>query len=159
MSIAVTIDDEGRHFFWDDHDPTGLAIYLEEADVVVTFNGKGFDIPMIASLAGRELELADHYDICEEVRKVIGTSKGYKLTEICERTLGHGKITSGALAPFLAMEGRWAQLVSYCVHDVELTRELYQYILQHGTIKGVSNEEIPIQAPSHYPQSGVCPAS
>lgn len=145
MSAAVTIlYEEGRQtiHLWDDHKAEALAMYLEEADLVVTFNGQDFDLPLIAALAGREIQLTEHYDICKVVRKAAKQRKGYKLNDICIRTLGRGKTGEGAMAPTLAAQGRWAELFEYCLRDVELTRDLFWYIVVNKFILDTSGEPL-----------------
>jgi hypothetical protein len=43
------------------------AVHLENSDCLVTFNGKGFDIPCLEGCLGRSIHLKTQYDIMEEI--------------------------------------------------------------------------------------------
>lgn len=129
ISIAVTIADSGETKYWDDHNVEALAFYLESADTVVTYNGTRFDLCIIAALAGRHLNLQRHYDLCREI-----SGPRCSLDSLAKGTLGVGKNNDALLAPTLARQGKWAELVSYCHNDVILLQKLYHYAQEHGMI-------------------------
>lgn len=128
---ALTLDDAVRH--------------LELADLVVGFNSREFDKPCIEGIIGRRLELGAHCDLLAEVWRRVGRKKGYKLSQICERTLGLEKNGSGASAPQLYAEGRYAELFDYCLNDVHITRMLYNHIIDHKYIIDVDGFELPFE--------------
>lgn len=127
MSCAITIADPGHIVrVWDDHTTEALAAYLESADTVVTWNGFRFDLRVIEGLLGRALLLREHIDLKLERR-----AKG--LDDEAQKILGRGKTGHGEDAPSLATEGRWAELIQYCIDDVELTRDIYYATLEDST--------------------------
>ena len=136
MSIAVTIEEPGNITrVWDDHTIEALAAYLEAADEVVTWNGFRFDIRVIESLLGRTLLLQDHRDLKMEFGEPLSLEKAG------QRYVGRGKTGHGEDAPALATEGRWGELVQYCIDDVELTRDVYHATTQEGSECGIMGEE------------------
>lgn len=122
---------------WDDHCAGELADYLEEADLVVTFNGKHFDLPIVSAIAGRDLHLKRHYDIREEIVKQVGQfTRGYNLAALGERVLGRSKSRSSAHLGQLVVEGRFAELFQHALEDVELTEALLWVIIRNRALDG-----------------------
>lgn len=130
---------------WDRHNIKGLVDLLEAADTVVSFNGIGFDLPIISALYGREVKPKKHFDILAEIWVALrGKKKGWGLDPVCQRTLGRGKSGSGEHAPILWLQGKYAEVFDYCLRDVELTEDLYFHIMEVGSIKGPDGEELKI---------------
>ena len=130
---------------FDDNTTEPLIEHLMAADRIVSYNGIGFDIPCIAALHGKPVQHPRHIDILRLIWDALGKMrKGYKMDQVAERTVGMRKTGSGALAPKLAREGRYAELFQYCLQDVLITRALWHHIEACGTIIGVDDEEIPI---------------
>jgi DEAD/DEAH box helicase domain-containing protein len=128
-----------------------LADHLEAAPVVLSFNGVGFDIPFIEGCLGRRLDLKHHLDLLQLVWDAIaGKKKGNTLGELSRRTLGITKSGSGVMAPELSSRGQWAQLHSYCIQDVSLTRQLFQYAQIHGGVIGANGALLRLNLPSWF---------
>lgn len=138
--------------------PTQLELlvqHLEEAAVVVSFNGKGYDIPVIENLIGRPLVLKQHIDLFEMIVAVTGDLKGYGLEAVAKTTLGRGKLGKGVWASELyerALKGgedgaaALFELVGYCGGDVRLTRDLLLFVREYSYIlspKGIVNLILP----------------
>jgi hypothetical protein len=144
----------GRYHLYDGHTLDSLGDHLEDADLVVSFNGRGFDVPALSGVLGRRLHLPRHYDLLKEIWDVAGRFyKGWKLHDVCMRTLGVGKTGHGEHAPVLAQQGRWAELFDYNLHDVWLTRELYNHVLKHGFVVDPDGEALELEAPEEYGQA------
>jgi DEAD/DEAH box helicase domain-containing protein len=58
-----------------------------------------------------------------------------KLDHLAFATLGRGKSGHGLEAIRLYQAGKWEELARYCLDDVRITYELYEYGLKHGHIK------------------------
>jgi len=152
---ALVIHDltEGWPYFYDDHTAHVAARHLERADVVVGFRSHAFDIPCLEGVVGRCLALREHVDLYREVarinaeRGVVGQKGDFTLDAICRRTLGRGKNDSGAHAPQLAREGRWAQLFHYCLNDVRLTTDLFLHVCRKGGLVNVGRTFLPVPLP------------
>ena len=56
----------------------------------------------------------------------------FSLDGLSEGTLGLKKIGHGAHAPLLYQEGKYAELLAYNLHDVRLTRELFDFMLEYN---------------------------
>jgi DEAD/DEAH box helicase domain-containing protein len=106
---------------------------LEAADALVTWNGDHFDIPLLNKYYSGDLTKIRSLDLMKEVQKSLG--RRLKLATVGEATLGKGKSGHGAEAIEWWRNGEIDKLIAYCIDDVKLTRELYDYALEHGYLK------------------------
>lgn len=67
----------------------------------------------------------------------------FNLDAMAKATLGSvGKLGHGAFAPVLYKEGRIPELFQYNLQDVRLTKQLFNFILDHGHVKGADGREV-----------------
>lgn len=145
VSVMCVMDiDTGVYSFYGGETLETGAVHLENSDCLVTFNGKGFDIPCLEGVLGRNLRLKSQYDILEEIWAAMETEKvkGTGLGPTCERTLGITKLQTGTKAPELYQQGRFPELYSYCLHDVYLTFMLFTHIVANGFVIGPDGDKI-----------------
>jgi DEAD/DEAH box helicase domain-containing protein len=112
---------------------------LEEASLVVGFNIKRFDYPVLEPYLKRSLKNLPTLDIMEEVERFLGHR--LSLDTLVKATLGEGKTGHGLDAIRYFREGELEKLKSYCLADVRLTRDLYEYGKQHGHMKYQKNSD------------------
>ena len=105
---------------------------LQSASVVVSFNGIGFDLPLLSGCLKAPLQLQEHFDLMRVVQEITG--RRYSLDELARCTLGQGKTGHGMSAPVLYRESNFARLHTYNIKDVELTRDLFFFLLSHGYV-------------------------
>ncbi len=125
---------------------TDLLKLFKNTELVIGFNSKYFDFPVLQPYYDNfDLSQIPHLDILEEITKKLGHR--LKLESVAQSTLGYGKSGSGLDAIKYLQEGDWESLIKYCLDDVKVTKELYEYGLNHGHIfytnYGVK-EKIPI---------------
>lgn len=106
---------------------------LERADMLIGFNSDAFDIPLLNRYYPGSLTHIRSLDLLSEVQKVLG--RRIRLQSLAEATLGRGKSGDGLKAGEWWKEGRKDEVAKYCIEDVRLTRELYDYALAHGILK------------------------
>ncbi len=106
---------------------------LERADVLITFNGDHFDIPLLDKYYSGDLTKIKSLDILKEVRKAIGFRVG--LDNIASATLGKGKIGHGLEAIDWWRAGEIDKIIKYCIGDVQITKEVYDYAIANNTLK------------------------
>jgi DEAD/DEAH box helicase domain-containing protein len=166
VSILCIWDErEGRPYFYDDHTLSEAAERLSAADLVVGFNSAWFDVPLIENHLLRNLPLREHLDLFSLVRSALdreGKSfKGHGLGALASQTIGRGKNGESAHAPKLAGDGRWGELVSYCLEDVLLTRDLGHFIAKEGYVIDREGERLLLSVPPWYisPQTAQAPSS
>jgi uncharacterized protein YprB with RNaseH-like and TPR domain len=145
--VAVHDDVIERTLLYNEHDLEECVEHLNDADLLITFNGIEFDTPCLESITGYSI-LPPQYDILREVWKALGKrQKGYRLGEICER-LGLGAKTSdGKRATDMYRDGDFYHLYSYCRNDVKLTRRLADFINENGYILTPDGDELPMPRP------------
>lgn len=123
---------------WDDRYHIYLADNLgdfqalvDRAEEVVGFNSIAFDDRLCAA---NGLKVQTTYDLLCQVRIAAGmpphyvkdvTRPGYSLEKLAVANLGYGKSGSGALAPQLWQQGKYGQVIDYCLGDVAIAKGLY----------------------------------
>ena len=133
VSYVGVIDDEGREYdFWED-DMDNLMKLMSLSDMIVHYNGFTFDMPVLANYLGDTVLKLPQLDLMVAVAKKIGFRP--KLDDLTKATLGHGKIGKGYDAVKYWASGDLENLKKYCLEDVRLTRQTYEYGIQNGSIK------------------------
>ena len=105
---------------------------LETADMLITFNGDHFDIPLLNKYYAGDLTKIKSLDLLVEVRNSLG--RRIKLDSIAEATLGKNKIAHGLEAITWWKNGEIDKIVKYCLEDVKITKEIYEYALKNGKL-------------------------
>ena len=113
---------------------------LEEADILIGFNSNHFDIPLLNKYYHGDLNNIQSLDLLEEVRKSIGRRVG--LGNIAEATLGYGKSGHGLQAVEWWKKGDIESIKKYCIDDVKVTKEVYEYAMQNKKLKYKDGEII-----------------
>lgn len=157
----ITFDIETRNIFSDvnSNDPTALDIsvvcihdslndsyssylqedlpklwpILEQADMLITFNGDHFDIPLLNKYYSGDLGKIKSLDLLVEVKNSLG--RRIKLDTIAEATLGTNKSGHGLQAVEWWKTGEIDKIIKYCIEDVKITKQLYDYALSNGKLK------------------------
>ncbi len=106
---------------------------LEKTDLLIGFNSDHFDIPILNKYYAGDLRKIKSVDLMKEIKSVLGRRIG--LNAIAEATLGKKKSGHGADANIWWRNGERQKVVDYCIDDVKLTKELYDYALAHGHLK------------------------
>ncbi|NNM83807.1 hypothetical protein HKL94_01125 [Candidatus Parcubacteria bacterium] len=106
---------------------------LERTDMLIGFNSDTFDIPLLNRYYPGDLSHIRSLDLLAEVAKVLG--RRIRLQSLAEATLGKSKSGDGLKAGEWWKEGKIEKVRAYCIEDVRITRELYEYALRHGILK------------------------
>ncbi|MEK7602408.1 MAG: ribonuclease H-like domain-containing protein [Patescibacteria group bacterium] len=106
---------------------------IEKADVLIGFNSDSFDIPLLNHYYPGDLTKIRSLDLLSEVYKSLG--RRIRLQSLAEATLGHGKSADGVKAVEWWQQGLHDKVREYCLQDVKVTRELYDYARKHGKLK------------------------
>lgn len=106
---------------------------LEQADMLITFNGDHFDIPLLNKYYPGDLTKIKSLDLLSEVKNSLG--KRVKLDTIAQATLGIKKSGHGLEAVHWWKTGEIDNIVKYCIDDVKITKDLYDYALEKGILK------------------------
>lgn len=110
-----------------------LLELLKNAELLIGFNSKSFDLAVLQPYyKDFDLMTIPHLDILEEIVYALGHR--LKLESVAQSTLGYGKSGSGLDAIMYYRSHDWDNLIKYCLDDVKVTKELYEYGLSHGNI-------------------------
>lgn len=106
---------------------------LEQADVVVGFNIDGFDMPTFTDYYQGDIGRIPTLDLMGRIK----TSAGHRigLDAVAQETLGVGKTGDGLDAIKYYQTGQLDKLRDYCLQDVAVTRDVYDFGLQKGFVK------------------------
>ncbi|MGA1047123.1 MAG: ribonuclease H-like domain-containing protein [Minisyncoccia bacterium] len=105
-----------------------LETDLKQANLLVGFNSDHFDIPILNKYYQFDLFSIASFDILREFRAKIGKRLG--LDAIAGMTLGTHKSGTGANAMTLYREGKLQELADYCLNDVKLTKDMFEYCIE-----------------------------
>jgi DEAD/DEAH box helicase domain-containing protein len=133
--IVVAIHDSltDEYSSYEKEDLPKLWPILEHADFLIGFNSDSFDIPLLNRYYPGDLAHVASLDLLTEVQKVLG--RRIRLQSLAEATLGRGKSGDGLKAGEWWREGKKDLVHKYCIEDVRLTRELYDYAVKNGKLK------------------------
>lgn len=106
---------------------------FESVDLLVGYNSIQFDMPALSPYYVGDLLSLPNLDIMLELEKELSYRPG--LDAVAKETLGVQKIGKGLDALRYYHDGEWDKLTKYCLRDVEVTRDLYDYGLKHGKLK------------------------
>jgi hypothetical protein len=107
-----------------------LTRVLKEAELIIGFNLIGFDWPVLSAELGDWVYDLPTLDLMIEAQRGVGHR--VSLDSLAKTTLGGGKLASGLDALEYYRAGDWVRLERYCLEDVKLTRDLYEYAKEHG---------------------------
>ncbi|MEW6610239.1 MAG: ribonuclease H-like domain-containing protein [Patescibacteria group bacterium] len=147
VSVVGTYDsEEDKYRAYREEELNELEQKLSRKPMLVGFNIKGFDIPVLQPHLSLSLVSLPVVDIMDD----LALSLGYRvsLESVARGTLGKGKTGHGLEAIRLYREGKWDELIEYCLQDVRLTKEIYEYGREKGYVKffaGWETYEVPVK--------------
>jgi len=140
VSVACLYDSRTKQYLaFEEKELLKFEEYLKKADVVIGFNVRDFDMEVLAPYLITPIKNFPVLDILVEFEKVRGHR--ISLQSVAQATIGESKSGSGLDAIKYFQEGRFDELKKYCLDDVRITKEVYEYGLKHGKIHFVSNRD------------------
>ena len=106
---------------------------LEKADALIGYNSDHFDIPILNKYYPGDLTQIKSIDLLVSVRESLG--RRIKLDSIAKATLGTKKSGHGLDAVRWWQEGKIEKVRKYCLDDVRITKEIFDYALTNGHLK------------------------
>jgi DEAD/DEAH box helicase domain-containing protein len=106
---------------------------LEEADVIIGFNVDGFDMQTFVPYYSGDITKIPTLDLMLRIKDSVGHRIG--LDAVAKETLGIGKTGDGLDAIKYFKNGQLDELRKYCLQDVAVTRDIYDFGLQKGQVK------------------------
>ena len=140
VSVACLYDSRAdKYLAFEEKEMLKFEDYLKKADLVVGFNVRDFDMEVLAPYLITPVKNFPVLDILVEFEKARGHR--ISLQSVAQATLGESKSGSGLDAIKYYTEGRMEELKKYCLDDVRITRDVYEYGLKHGKIYFISNRD------------------
>ena len=133
VSVAVAYDSgDDTWLTYQQDDLADLFARMRRADAVVGFNSLRFDYAVLSPFAPFDLRTLPEVDLLRRVQEHLH----YRLPlgNLGQATLGAAKSADGLQALAWWKEGRIDEIAAYCRKDVELTRDLYLFGLEHGHV-------------------------
>ncbi len=128
---GFTGEGEMRGYFEDDLDD--LFPLMERADVVIGYNVDNFDMQTFVPYYNADITVIPTLDLLTRIKESIGHR--IKLDSVAKETLGVGKTGDGLDAIRYFKKGQLDKLEKYCLQDVKVTRDVYDYGLKKGRVK------------------------
>ncbi len=141
---------------------------------VVTYNGKQFDVPLMAALYAEDTHdpLVAHavlprwqeiegYDILDAIWQADPENKYARglngLDAVAQANHLGGKLieNGGVLAPALWRDQRYADVLNYCQQDILLTKALFEMILRGEPIQRSNGSSLQLPAPRFHTQEAL----
>ena len=121
-----------KYWTFEEHELSQLFPLLENASTIIGFNIVDFDLPVISPYYVGQLSKFPTLDLL----KFVETSLGFRiaLDDLVKETLGAAKTGHGLLAIEYYRNGQLQKLKDYCLSDVRLTKELYEYGKKNGKV-------------------------
>ena len=133
ISVAVAYSYlQDKFLVFEERSAHKLGELLAEADLVIGYNLLDFDYQVLQPYVNYKLSSVPTLDMLVEVEKVLGHRVG--LDAIAQATLNVSKIGSGMDAIRYWKAGELEKLKKYCIEDVKITRDLYDYALREGKL-------------------------
>lgn len=108
-------------------------IIITERPSLIGFNSIHFDVPVLQPyFQNIQLSTLPHLDILKEVEKTLGHR--LKLDSIAQSTLYQKKSGDGLDAIRWYREGDFESIAKYCLDDVAITRDVYEFGKRHGNL-------------------------
>lgn len=134
VTVAVVYDYASATFkIYEEHELGQLENLLLDASLVIGFNHRKFDVPVLQPYMSTTLSQLPMFDLLESLQETLGYRIG--LDNVAQATLGCGKTGHGLDAIEYYRTGRMEELKAYCQEDVRITRDVYEFGLKHGYIK------------------------
>ena len=149
VSVVGIYDYQTQNYqSYEEHELHLLESRLKTVDCLIGFNIRRFDLVVLQPYLFLPVESLTVLDLLEEIEKVRGHR--VSLQSVAQATLEVTKTGQGLDAVELYRRGQMEQLKSYCLNDVKLTKEIYEYGKENARVYFISNRdwkkyEIPIQ--------------
>lgn len=131
--VGIHDSDTGKLTSYVQEEFNQLWPIIERADVLIGYNSDSFDIPILNRYYPGDLTKIRSLDLLSEIYAVLG--RRLRLQSIAEATLGIGKSGNGLEAVTWWQQGEVEKVRAYCMDDVKITRDIYDYAIKHGKLK------------------------
>lgn len=117
---------------YEEKDMGQLQNLLIDASLIIGFNHISFDFPVLQPYLSVDVKNLPAFDIMVDFQKKMGHRIG--LDSIAKATLGIGKTGHGLDAIRYYREGKMKELKEYCLNDVKVTKDIFDYGIESKKI-------------------------
>lgn len=130
VSVVGTYDyGSGQYRVYQENELPDLFRSFEHAQMLIGFNSLKFDLPVLSPYYVGNIYQFPHLDLLEDIEKSLGFRVA--LDDLARATLGTKKSGHGLLAVEYFKNNQWDKLKKYCLDDVRITKEIYEYGLKN----------------------------
>ena len=148
ISVACAYDSKTDQFLAYRENEIKNLIELCEERLVVGYNIRGFDLPVMVPY-GLEIKRLDVFDIMYDL-ETLTRQRFLKLEYVAQGTLGSGKSADGLMAVEWWKQGQIQKIIDYCMQDVKVTRDVFQFGRQNGFVRIQRSEEKVVEVPVQW---------
>ncbi len=130
--LALFNYEDGSQKIFTEKELNNLFPILENSSYIIGFNINSFDLPVLQPYYPGDIKHFKTFDILDDIKNILG--KRLSLNDVIKATLDKKKTGHGLEAIDFYREGKWKELKRYCMDDVMLTKELFDF--------GVNNKKI-----------------
>lgn len=140
VSVACAYDSRTDSYLaYEEKEMARLEEVLKKADLIVGFNVRDFDMEVLAPYMASSVKGLPVLDLLVEFEKARGHR--ISLQSVAQATLQTSKSGSGWDAIRLYKEGKIDELKKYCLDDVRITKDVFEYVLKNKKLLFVSNRD------------------
>jgi DEAD/DEAH box helicase domain-containing protein len=148
ISVVCIYDSkEDKYSSYTQEELPSLWPIIEKADLLIGYNSEHFDIPLLNKYYQGNLSKIKSVDLLKEIKNSLG--RRLKLDSVAEATLGKNKSGNGLDAIVWWNKGEIEKIKQYCIEDVKITKELYDFALKNKYLSykdGKEMKKIPIDS-------------
>jgi DEAD/DEAH box helicase domain-containing protein len=133
ISVTCTYDYlNDQYASYEESKTSELEKRLQNVGLLVGFNIKGFDLPVLQPYLFQPIDRIPCLDLIDVIQKERGHRAS--LDSVAAPTLKQKKSGHGLEAITMFAEGRMDDLIKYCKDDVRITKDIYEYGCREGKI-------------------------
>lgn len=148
VCVRDGLEGSGAMMSFFEQDLPKLWPVLESADVLIGFNIRGFDLETFRNYYSGSMEGWPVLDLLDRFKEAAGHR--ISLDSIATQSLGISKSGNGLDAIKYYANKEFDKLASYCLKDVEITRDVYDYGRTKGSVKYLNKWQRLIETPVDF---------
>jgi len=126
VSVVGTYDYlTGEYICYEEKEIHQLEERLKSCDLLIGFNIRRFDLPVLQPYLFTLADTIPVLDLLDEIERVRGHR--VSLQSLAQASLEVSKSGQGIDAVEMFRRGQWDLLKKYCLDDVRITKDLYEY--------------------------------
>lgn len=124
--------ESNEYKIYEEHEMGQLQNYLIDSSLIIGYNHISFDMPVLQAYFSVDVATLPVFDLFTDISERLGHRIG--LDSVAKATLDIGKTASGLDAIRFYREGRMQELKDYCLNDVKVTKDVYDFGRKKGKI-------------------------